>query len=180
MGDSWRYACKYRPPTFATVPAGWVLLETGLLAYDMRAARPDLPIGRSKFGVIGYDRKLTPEEVERHDLHRVYPQCTSVDRGFECKLDAGHSGSHMSSFGCSWTDAVGRYEAAKPVHNPHNTADEIERLRAQVAKLTAERDALLAAKGELVDVLSLFMESGLQPSLFRRASDALAKHGGGA
>jgi len=60
------YTTKYRPPGFATVPDGYVLLERG--TDDHFPRRTDVPKGPTRFGVIGYPRCLTPEELESFEI----------------------------------------------------------------------------------------------------------------
>lgn len=136
-----RYGCKYRRPSSANVPVGWVLLETGTLDYDMQSRRPDLPVGRSQYGTIGYDRPLTEEEMDRCQLERVYPQCTSHHLSTQCELDEGHAGMHRW-FDRAWNDNVGRYAAARPVHSD-------SRLIAAAPGMLA---ALHAARSWILDV----------------------------
>ena len=64
---SYRYAPKYRPPTFATVPGGWTLLERPSLScgFDRRT---DLPVSSYRYGVIGYDKPLSEDDVKRYEL----------------------------------------------------------------------------------------------------------------
>lgn len=59
------YACLLRPPTFA-VPKGWKLLERG--RHDVAPLRTDLPLGPEPYGVIGYERRLSVDEVRNYDL----------------------------------------------------------------------------------------------------------------
>lgn len=63
-----KYAPKYRPPGFATVPDGWELLETGRNGSDHFPLRSDLPRGIHAFGLIGYPQPLTREQVESYEL----------------------------------------------------------------------------------------------------------------
>jgi hypothetical protein len=60
----------YRPPGFATVPAGWVLLERPKLdcGFDRRI---DLPVSSYMFGVIGYSKPLSDDDVKRYELKIV-------------------------------------------------------------------------------------------------------------
>ena len=69
-----KYAPKYRPISFANVPDGCELLETGrdaFLHYPIRAAVGDLPQGRHPFGVVGYPSPLTPKQIEDYELTPV-------------------------------------------------------------------------------------------------------------
>lgn len=62
-----KYAPMYRPPSFCTVPAGWNLVERPAagLGFDLRT---DLPASIHRFGVIEYEKRLSPEDVSRHQL----------------------------------------------------------------------------------------------------------------
>jgi hypothetical protein len=57
-----KYAPKYRPPSFCTVPSGWRYVEIG--PRDHVPNRPELPRSTHPFGVIEYDRQLTDDEVQ--------------------------------------------------------------------------------------------------------------------
>jgi hypothetical protein len=59
------YAPQYRPPGYATVPAGWELVENPKLT---PFKRPDLPRSNHNFGVIAYERELTAEEIKSYEL----------------------------------------------------------------------------------------------------------------
>ena len=60
------YAPCYRPPGYGTVPPGYSIEERGPeLALPLR---PDLPMGKHRFGVINYVRRLTDEEVADFQL----------------------------------------------------------------------------------------------------------------
>ena len=60
----------YRPIGFATVPKGtYTLIERG--TNDWFPRRVDLTEGSTKFGVIEYDRDLTPEELAAFELEVV-------------------------------------------------------------------------------------------------------------
>jgi len=65
----YRYAPLYRPPGFATLPAGktWVLLERPRIScgFDRRT---DLPLSEYPFGVIGYAHPLPDSEVKAFEL----------------------------------------------------------------------------------------------------------------
>jgi hypothetical protein len=61
-----RYALKYRPPSFATLPPGWILLERPQMPGFER--REDLPISRHRVGVVGSERPLTEEEIASYQL----------------------------------------------------------------------------------------------------------------
>ena len=64
------YALRYRPPSF-TLPKGWTLAERGANTPEF-SARTDVPVGRHRFGVIEYDRPLTAEERDTHELDLVH------------------------------------------------------------------------------------------------------------
>lgn len=61
------YALKYRPPSFATLPTGWELVERPrlTLGFDRRT---DLPVSRHPYGVVSYARSLTEDEVRKYEL----------------------------------------------------------------------------------------------------------------
>lgn len=61
-----RYALLYRPPSFATLPVGWTLVERPQVPGFER--REDLPLSRHRFGVVAYDRPLTDEEIASYQL----------------------------------------------------------------------------------------------------------------
>ena len=63
------YTLKYRPPDFATCPPGWVLVERGRGGFF--PLRTDLPDGVTRFGVIGYKRCLTKEELISFEMEPV-------------------------------------------------------------------------------------------------------------
>jgi hypothetical protein len=60
------YAPLLRPPSHATVPEGWELIERGTLG--MFPLRTDLPEGATPHGVIAYTRPLTSQEVLDYSL----------------------------------------------------------------------------------------------------------------
>ena len=67
------YTLLYRPPSTFTLPRGigWTLVERPSLpglGFDLRT---DLPISRYPFGLVVFDREVTPEEIERFDLEPV-------------------------------------------------------------------------------------------------------------
>ncbi len=66
---TYRYAPKFRPPGFATVPDGWRLVEKGTGGHF--PLRGDLPEGKTVFGVVEYDRPLADREVEAFELSIV-------------------------------------------------------------------------------------------------------------
>ena len=59
------YRPLYRPAPFAGLPKGWDFVEVPI---ELAGSRRDLPVSRYRHGVIGYDRKLTVEEVADHQL----------------------------------------------------------------------------------------------------------------
>lgn len=69
------YTCAFRPPTFATVPRGWELVERGTAGSFPH--RTDLPEGRSTHGIIVYVGRL--EDPEEWDLVEV-PAPESVSK----------------------------------------------------------------------------------------------------
>lgn len=60
------YTMKYRPPGFATCPKGYTLLESGTGGHF--PLRQDIPRGKHRFGVIGYDRCLTDAELAQWEM----------------------------------------------------------------------------------------------------------------
>ena len=66
-----RYSPKYRPPGYATVPDGWRLAERGTGGHFPK--RLDLPEGKTLFGVVEYDRKLSEKDVEDYELTEIAP-----------------------------------------------------------------------------------------------------------
>lgn len=60
------YTLKYRPPGYTTCPKGFTLLERGTGGHF--PLRSDLPAGVHPFGVIGYDRCLTPAELAAFEI----------------------------------------------------------------------------------------------------------------
>lgn len=66
-----RYTPLYRPPGHATLPkAQWILVEAprGLPG---ALHRHDLPRSQYTWGVVVFDRELTPEEIEAFELREV-------------------------------------------------------------------------------------------------------------
>lgn len=70
MSQKTRYTLLYRPPSFATCPPGWNLIERPAagLGFDRRT---DLPASQFRFGVIEYDAPLSDEDVERYQMKLV-------------------------------------------------------------------------------------------------------------
>lgn len=66
------YRLLYRPPSTFTVPTGWTLLEKPPDAYHIN--RPDLPFSKHRFGVVGYERQLSADEVEKWELEYLGPR----------------------------------------------------------------------------------------------------------
>ena len=60
-----RYTPRNRPPFFAC-PKGYELTERG--AYDVAPRRTDLPLGKTRFGVIEYEARLTDDEIASYEL----------------------------------------------------------------------------------------------------------------
>lgn len=64
------YAPQLRPARCLTLPCDcWEFVERGV--YDELPLRTDLPLGQHKFGVVSFDRKLTPTELKKYSLKRV-------------------------------------------------------------------------------------------------------------
>ena len=66
MIEHFYYRPKYRPPSFDTLPAAWELVERG--QHFDPPGRRDLPMGNTYYGIIRYQRRLTPDEVEQYEL----------------------------------------------------------------------------------------------------------------
>lgn len=66
----YKYTPLYRPPSFATVPAGWTLVERPKMScgFDRRT---DLPVSEHQFGVIAYEKPLTEAEIRNFQLMPV-------------------------------------------------------------------------------------------------------------
>lgn len=66
-----RYTPRYRPPCTFTLPPGvpWEMVERGQC--DDYRLRTDLPVGRHRFGVVAFSRRLTEDERERFELDPV-------------------------------------------------------------------------------------------------------------
>jgi hypothetical protein len=66
----YKYTPLYRPPGFATVPAGWTLVERPKLScgFDRRT---DLPISQYTYGVIAYEKPLIEAEIRQYQLMPV-------------------------------------------------------------------------------------------------------------
>ena len=65
------YTTKYRPPGFATVPAGFRFVASG--KDNPLPLRTDLPRSPHRFGVVAYDRPLTARELEAYEMVPVDP-----------------------------------------------------------------------------------------------------------
>lgn len=63
----YRYRPRYRPPGFATLPAGLVW-EFVQMPPDIAHRRPDVPRSAYRFGMIATTRALSDEELERFEL----------------------------------------------------------------------------------------------------------------
>jgi hypothetical protein len=61
----------YRPPSVFTLPPGWVLLER---PFDGFSRRLDLPPSKHRFGVVGYERRLCPDEEKTWELEYLGPR----------------------------------------------------------------------------------------------------------
>ena len=64
-----KYRPLYRPATTASLPRGlqWIYVE----APPYITKRPDLPRSRFQHGVIGTERKLSKDEINRFDLQEI-------------------------------------------------------------------------------------------------------------
>lgn len=60
MTATYRYACVYRPPGFATVPKGFT------------AITPSAGHPLARHGEVHYDRELTQEEADAYELVRLF------------------------------------------------------------------------------------------------------------
>ncbi len=67
----YRYSNKYRPPGYATLPKGWELVERPSHPSAGYERRIDLPRSSRPFGVVEFDRPLSPAEVEAYELDEV-------------------------------------------------------------------------------------------------------------
>lgn len=65
------YTTKYRPPGFATVPAGFRFVASG--KDNPLPLRTDLPRSPHRFGVVAYDRPLTAREIEAYEMVPIDP-----------------------------------------------------------------------------------------------------------
>lgn len=68
-GPQHRYTLMYRPPSFATLPPGWMLVERPQVPGFER--RQDLERSSHRFGVVAYERPLTDDEVTAYELTPV-------------------------------------------------------------------------------------------------------------
>lgn len=69
--DLYHYVCLYRPPSFASLPAGWELVEKPRQTPHNFERRTDLPVSPFPFGVVGFQRELTAMECEQYQLRRA-------------------------------------------------------------------------------------------------------------
>jgi hypothetical protein len=69
----------YRPPSFATLPKGWVLVERPQIAGWER--RTDLPVSRHRFGVVGFARALSDREIADYELTFLGQSSANPPRG---------------------------------------------------------------------------------------------------
>jgi hypothetical protein len=61
------YTTKYRPIGYGTVPNGtYVMVERGTGGYFPK--RTDLPDGKTVYGVMQFERQLTPRELEAFEI----------------------------------------------------------------------------------------------------------------
>jgi hypothetical protein len=66
-----RYRLLYRPPSAFTLPkAGWTLVERPNPRHGFER-RTDLPVSVHEFGVVEFDRELTPGEIVAFELEVV-------------------------------------------------------------------------------------------------------------
>jgi hypothetical protein len=61
---------KYRPAFYAAIPPEWTLIEKGTSG-EVGINRPDLPTGKTRFGVVMYRRQLSQEEVSQFELEQI-------------------------------------------------------------------------------------------------------------
>jgi hypothetical protein len=68
-----RYRPLYRPPGYATLPAGlkWEIVEIPRDDHAWQDQRPELPMSRHPFGVIATERSLSPQEMRTFELEEV-------------------------------------------------------------------------------------------------------------
>ena len=68
-----KYTLLYRPPSFATLPAGklWVLLERPRVScgFDRRT---DLPLSEYPFSVIAFTEKLSAADLKAFEIKEVF------------------------------------------------------------------------------------------------------------
>lgn len=63
------YTQLYRPPTSCSLPKGWSLVERPHSPGFER--RTDLPLSSHQFGVIGFERVLSSEEIANYQLKKA-------------------------------------------------------------------------------------------------------------
>jgi len=63
-----KYACLYRPPSWASLPSGWTLLERPLILPNNFERRIDLPVSEYQYGVIGFASPLSSADREHYGL----------------------------------------------------------------------------------------------------------------
>ena len=70
------YRPMLRPAGFATMPAGlkWDYVE---VPREIAHLRPNLPVSRQRYGVIGCERELTKTECRHFDLEQVPEERTA-------------------------------------------------------------------------------------------------------
>ena len=81
------YEMLYRPASYATCPKGWRLVEKGTAGcYPLRQ---DLPVGRTRYGVVAYAAALPDETLKAYEMRLVGAQ-SSVSAPeptpFQCDL----------------------------------------------------------------------------------------------
>jgi len=64
------YRPTLRPASFCTVPEGWDYVEAPASEPDI-AMRRGIPLSKSRYGIIAYNRRLTKEERLHYSLEIV-------------------------------------------------------------------------------------------------------------
>lgn len=65
----YRYTLLYRPPSFATLPKGWTLVERPQVPGFER--REDLPVSSHRFGVVAFQWPLSDDEIAAYQLEPI-------------------------------------------------------------------------------------------------------------
>jgi len=84
--NAYDYAPLRRPPSYATLPSGWELIETG--RNMCCPGRKDLPFGNKPFGVVRYRRPLSTFELEQYELEPVGEDIPAMRRDLERYTEA--------------------------------------------------------------------------------------------